>query len=64
MAQTVSFTVLARSEQAAAELFLPIGASFEPFRFEQRVYEVQTPGPSMGFGSASASKSWSPPKGA
>jgi hypothetical protein len=63
MTQTVSFTVLARSEQSSAQVFLPVGGDYQPFRFEQEVYEVIPNGPAMGFGSPSASEAWSPTKG-
>jgi len=61
MAQTVSFVVLAPSAPSEAQVFLPQGSSYQPFRFAVETYEVRTAGPSMGFGSPSASKPYSPP---
>jgi hypothetical protein len=61
--QTVSFMVRTPSADAEAQIFLPRGAAFEAYRYERRTYAVETPGPSMGFGSPSASKTWTPPKG-
>ena len=46
----------------APQVFLPVGAEYVPFAFERQEFVVQ-PERTMGFGSASASKTYTPAGG-